>query len=211
MNRLIPHLLLVLIAGLLGLLALMWVTPSGEVRNVRWSPPPAQKTDYASMVSALPKDVVVSTAQFVAMLERPLFTLTRRPPPPPESAAKEAPPPDNLSTAKLLGVMAAGADGKAIVDVAGKVRRIGVRESLEGWTLSRVDDRSVTFASGGQTRVLALVKSRGTTYTGQSPAATAATPTPVASPSPSTAQMPSRPSGSAAPRPSFGGGARPAP
>ena len=156
---------LLLAAGLAG----MWIGPDGRLRNVHWQAPSPQTTDFTAMASALPAIAPADTRQFIAMLERPLFSPTRRPPPPPPQAT-EKPPEDNISTAQLAGVFYGNGEGGIIVQMAGKPRRVRLNETVEGWTLTTVQDRSVTFTKGGQTHVLQLPRAAVAKYSRLSPA-----------------------------------------
>lgn len=154
------HVLAVLCAvnALLALgLGALWFQPDGSLRNVHWQAPEPVNVDYLAMVPSLPARNPVETGRLMAMLERPLFSSTRRPPPPvvPEAAI----PVDNLSAARLLGVFEGAQFSGAIIQVAGKNRRVRLNESVDGWVLQSVQRRAVTFASGNQTRTLPLVQS----------------------------------------------------
>lgn len=138
-------------------LAALWFQPDGSLRNAHWQAPEPVNADYLAMVPSLPARKPVETGRLMAMLERPLFSSTRRPPPP---VVPEAPiPVDNLSTARLLGVFEGAQASGAILQVAGKNRRVRLNESVDGWVLQSVQRRAVTFASGDQTRTLSLVRS----------------------------------------------------
>ena len=166
------HALLVLVAlnGALALwLAWLWFTPQGGLRNTHWQAPMAQKTDLSGLLPALPMLLQTDTSRFIVLLEKPLFSPTRRPPPtppppPPPTAAALV---DNLSTARLSGVFEGPGGTGIIVQMAGKNRRLQLNQSLEGWTLKSVQGREVTFASGGETRVLQLPRAALNAYTGQ--------------------------------------------
>lgn len=138
-------------------LAALWFQPDGRLRNAHWQAPEPVNADYLAMVPSLPARKPVETGRLMAMLERPLFSSTRRPPPPvvPEASM----PVDNLSTARLLGVFEGAQASGAILQVAGKNRRVRLNESVDGWVLQSVQRRAVTFASGEQTRTLSLVRS----------------------------------------------------
>ncbi len=155
MKKHVLHALLVLNAALVLVLAWLWVDTSGHLRNIHWQAPAPQTTDYAAMIPALPGPAPSDTSRFIAMLDRPLFSPTRRPPPPPPSS--QAPElTDNLSTAQLSGLFQGQGDGGIIVRIGDKHRRVRLHDSVEGWTLSAVQDRSATFTRGGQSRVLQL-------------------------------------------------------
>jgi len=170
---------------LAALLAWLWFTPQGAIKNSAWTPPAAQKTDYAQMIPPLPGNAQVDTSKFVAMLDRPLFTLTRRPPPPPPPP--EAPAPvDTLTTARISGVFSSSAGGGVIINLAGKDRRVRLNESIEGgWTLQSISGSTVTFTGAGQSRSLTLPRAALTSYSGlpvASPPAAQAQPAPAVQP-----------------------------
>ena len=83
MKRYSLHLLLCVNAILALVLLWMWISPDGTLRNVRWQPPEPRKSDVAGLLPVLPAVGTADTRAFIAMLERPLFSATRRPPPPP--------------------------------------------------------------------------------------------------------------------------------
>ena len=86
MKRYALHWLVALNLLLAAGLAWMWIGSDGRLRNVHWQVPSPQTTDYAAMVPPLPGITPADTRQFIAMLERPLFSPIRRPPPPPPPA-----------------------------------------------------------------------------------------------------------------------------
>lgn len=154
-------------------LTAMWVDPQGQLRHVHWVRPDPIQADYMQMLPVLPGREPVRTDTFLALLERPLFSSTRRPPPPPPPPVP-TPPPDLLANAQVLGVYAGdAASSGAIVRIDGKGRRIRLGESINGWQLSSVKERSAVFISGGQTRELQLVRSRAGTAVADIPAARA--------------------------------------
>ena len=165
MKRFALHLLALLCVALAVILAWLWFTPAGQLRNAHWQPPAAQKNDYAAMVPSLPGVMSADASQFIALRERPLFAPTRRPPPPPPPVAEA--PPDNLSAARLSGTYQGSGAGGVILNIAGKDRRVALKSSFEGWTLQSIEGRSATFARGGQTRILQLPRAALTNYTGQ--------------------------------------------
>ncbi len=172
---------LCVVNGLLALgLAALWFQPDGSLRNSHWQTPEPVNADYLTMVPSLPARRPVETGRLMVMLERPLFSSTRRPPPP---VVPEAPiPVDNLSTARLLGVFEGAQASGAILQVAGKNRRVRLNESVDGWVLQSVQRRAVTFASGDQTRTLSLMRSLVNTGPGMAmPAVPAPAPPPASS------------------------------
>jgi hypothetical protein len=157
-----PVIGMLIAANVLLVLALtaMWVDPQGQVRHTRWVRPDPIQSDYMQMLPGLPSREPVRTDVFLALLERPIFSSTRRPPPPPPPPVP-APPPDLLANAQIVGVFSGGSDsGGAIVRIDGKGRRIRLGESINGWRLTSVKERSAVFTNGGQTREMLLVRSK---------------------------------------------------
>lgn len=140
---------------ILGLVAL-WFQPDGNLRNTHWRAPDPVKTDYLALVPSLPARKSVDTGRLMAMLERPLFSSTRRPPPRGASEAQASG--DSLGAARLLGVFEGGQASGVILHVAGKNRRLRLNESVDGWVLQGVQKRAATFVSGDQTRTLSMVR-----------------------------------------------------
>ncbi|AVP58853.1 hypothetical protein [Pulveribacter suum] len=204
---------LVLVNACLALaLAYLWLSPDEQQNNLRWRAPEPQLVDYAAMLPALPGPAQIDTGQFIAMLERPVFSLTRRPPPPPPPpAAEEQVATDTLGTAQLSGIFQGAGNEAIIIQIAGKPRRVRLDETVDGWRLSSVQARSATFARGSQTRELQLPRAALTKGAANNPAVPAPQPPPArgqdeASPSSPPSPAPSAPK--ARPRPSFGGGTR---
>ena len=86
-----------------------------------------------------------------ATRERPLFTPARHPPkPPPPPVKKEPvvkkpkvekpPPPPKPPSLRLIGVVMSSDDKMAmVVDKSRKVKRIGLGDEFEGWTVAKVE------------------------------------------------------------------------
>ena len=160
------HGIRILVAAALVLafvLGWMWVDSKGQPRNVHWQPPEPLKPDFSGMIPPLPEQKPVDLGRFVATLERPLFSPSRRPPPPPPPPAPPPPPPpppDPLATVHLYGVFAGDDGGGIIVRVDGKPRRVRISERIGAWTVTDIDNRNVTLVRGGETRILKLVHAR---------------------------------------------------
>lgn len=161
MKRYALHLLTGLAIGLALVLAALWFRPDSTVRNGTWVPPEPLRADYQAMLPTLPGVGSADTSRFVAMLDRPIFSVTRRPPPPPPppEAAQPPPPPDNLSTARISGMFQGNGAGGVIILVAGKQQRAQINDLVDGWTLKAIQGQSATFVRGGQQRVLTLQRS----------------------------------------------------
>lgn len=185
MKRHALTMLLVINVALAVVLAALWLNPDGSLRNTHWAAPVPIKNDYLQMLPFLPERQPIDTNRFLALLERPLFQLTRRPPPPPPppTAVVQAPV-DNLSTAQLSGVVAGDGSASIIITMAGKARRVRLNESVDGWALQSIQGRSVTFAGGGQTRTLQLPRAAVTSSSGAALPASPL-PMPAAPPAPS--------------------------
>ena len=164
MKRYVGGILVVLNIALAGILAWMWFAPNGALKNVHWDVPRGQKANLDDLVPHLGKAHAMDHSQFLAMLDRPLFSPTRRPPPPPPPPPVEAPPPppDYLADAVLTGVYVGG-DGKSggiIIKFQGKDKSLPLRGVLDGWTLSSVADNRVYFTRGGETKEITLLKAK---------------------------------------------------
>lgn len=152
-----------LLAGLnvllVSLLAWLWIDPQGGLRGIHWQPPEAIKPDLGGGLSAAAlgrEDTDV--ARFMAILDRPVFSPTRRPPPPPKAAA--AAQADPLATIHLYGLFTGSEGGGVIVKVEGKTRRVKVSESIGDWNLKEVRAGEVVFSRGAETRVVPLVQAK---------------------------------------------------
>ena len=166
MKRNALTLLVALNVVLVLVLAALWLHRDG---NVRWQAPKPITSDYLQMLPVLPERTRVDTARFMSWLERPVFSVTRRPPPPPPPPSPSTPPApvDTLADAKLLGVAENGQTGAVILHIGGKSRRVRLNEMVDGgWVLRTVQARSATFDNAGQTRTLQLVRAAVSTYTG---------------------------------------------
>ncbi|MDD2713234.1 MAG: hypothetical protein PHU77_09995 [Simplicispira sp.] len=184
MKRHALPLLIALNAALLLVLAALWLHSDGSLRNVRWQAPEPITSDYLQMLPALPERSRVDTARFMLWLERPLFSLTRRPPPPPPPTPPA--PVDTLADARLLGIVQSDQASAAILFVGGKNRRVRLNETVDGgWVLRAVQGRSATFVNAGQSRTLQLVRAVVNAYTGAPiPVALPPPPPPPAGPAP---------------------------
>jgi general secretion pathway protein N len=110
--------------------------------NVPDRPAASQAAPAAPTVAALPP-----LTSFAAIVERPLFAPTRRPDP-----ARTGPAGPAIETRyRLLGLMSAGRDRKALI--ADGARRFELKEgdALDGWTVTHVEqDRLVLSSPAGQ-------------------------------------------------------------
>ena len=164
MKRYLGWALLALNVLLFVLLVWMWFKPNGELKNAQWQPPRGQKANLDGLVPPLGKPQAMDTSQFLAMLDRPLFSLSRRPPPPPPPPVAEAPPPppDYLADAVLTGVYTTGngRSGGVIITFQGKSRSLPLQAALDGWVLNSIAENRVYFSRGGQTKEITLQKAK---------------------------------------------------
>lgn len=178
------------LAGLNLLLALalaaLWLTPQGTLRGVRWPVPPAVAPQLGQADAApLPAPAAASASRFLATLERPLFSPTRRPPPP-APAQNAAPEVDPLADIQLQGLYTGPGGGGLFAKVAGKNLRVPVGGKLGGWDVKSINDREVTLARGAQTHTLRLAPAK---LSKLAPPPPKAAPTPAAeSPAPAKSQ-----------------------
>ena len=160
MKRYLGVLLVALNAALVLVLAWLWFKPNGELKNSQWQEPRGQKAAIEDLVPAIGKPEAMDQKQFLAMLDRPLFSATRRPP-----------PPDYLAGAVLSGVYMTedGKSGGVIIKFQGKDRSLPLQGVLDGWTLSSVAANRVYFTRGGETKEITLQKAK--LQTGYGPSA----------------------------------------
>ena len=154
--------------GLAVFLTGLWINRQGQWRNTHWQAPAPLTTNYLEMLPLLPEPARVPTSRFMALLERPLFSETRRPPPPPPPPAPPVPV-DVLSNAQLSAIYAGEQLTGVIINVNGKNRRVRLNESVDGWVLRSVQERVATFDYGGQQRQLQLMRAKVGTSAGGKP------------------------------------------
>lgn len=161
MNRTVTLVLMVLATLLAGLLAWLWIGPNGSLRGIHWQAPAAVRPDLGSLSTASLQGGDADVSRFMAILDRPVFSPTRRPPPPPPPPKVVVPPrPDPLDTIHLYGLFSGAGGGGLIARVEGKTRRVKVSEAIGDWTLKEIRPRDVVFAKGAETRVVPLVPAR---------------------------------------------------
>ena len=152
------RLLLLVILLLGGGLAWQWFDENAVPRSLAWTPPAAVLPELAKPFPApQPGASAANPAQYLAMLERPLFAPDRRPPPPPAPPAPPPapPPPDPLANVQISGIFSGDPAG-IIANVDGKARRVRINDSIGGWTLKSISGREVTFGQGSDSRQLRM-------------------------------------------------------
>lgn len=172
------RLFFVLVAALAAALAWLWVGADGKLRNMTWQAPVPIAPDLGGEAVHLPAAKPMDVSLFMATLDRPLFSPNRRPAPPTPKEGDAKPAPDPLAGLHLYGLYTSeqGPSG-ILVRVNGKVRRIGIDESLGDWKLQSIREREVVLMRDGEERTIPLAISRST-VPGKAPAgsATAAQP-----------------------------------
>ena len=156
MTNLGARLFLALDALLVAALAWLWFGHDGGAsRTLVWQPPAAIAPELGAAAVELPPVAAMDTRAFVATLDRPLFSRTRRPPP--KAAPEEALAADTLKDVRLIGLYTT-TDGRAgaLLRNGAAVQRVALKEQIGGWTLQSVQGRQVTLVRAGRSRVLEL-------------------------------------------------------
>jgi hypothetical protein len=158
------RLTLLLLAGnvlLAGVLLWLWVGPDGRLRGIHWQPPAAIRPDLGRLATSANIQDDAMLAGFMRILDRPLFSPSRRPPPPPPPPKVVVPvPPDPLNTIHLFGIFGSGASGGVLARIDGKTRRVQVSDRVGEWTLKEIQSRAVLFTKGAESRTVSLVQAR---------------------------------------------------
>ena len=191
MRRFVIPLLLCLSTLVALALAWMWLTPQGHKRQFNWQAPPPKEVDFKSVLPVHAQVAAVENGRLIAMQERPIFSVTRRPPPPPPPPPVP-PPVDVLSSAKVTGIYSGTGGAGVLLNLGGKSRRVRVNENVDGWVLTGIEGRNATFVSAGQTRSLPLGRAALTSAPAGVPLS-ATVNTSVAEPAAPSEQRPSRP------------------
>ena len=121
------------------------------------APPPVEPAALALPSIEEPAVAVPPLAAYAAVVERPLFSPTRRPPV--VAAPDEAAPPARRDELTLRGVMLAPHKRVALIEIEGadeEARWLAEGETLQGWTIAAVRERHVVLSEHGETRELAL-------------------------------------------------------
>lgn len=155
------HLLLALNVVLLAAFLAQWFDDGANWREPHWSVPQSLAPDLSVAAPRLPRVHGADPAAFAALLDRPVFSPTRRPPVPPPvvvvAPPPPPPPPDPLATAQLVGLYGSGSTaGGALIRLEGKVRRVVLGDAIAGWTLRTVGDREVRLERGAESKTLTL-------------------------------------------------------
>ncbi len=137
-------------ALLLGVCLALAALVYAQVQMEAPGPAPAGAGGETPPMAALPAQPSYALApldDFSAILERPLFSPTRRPP-----AQGEAPTatPESKLQVTLVGVIISSEEQIAIVRLkdASRFERLSVGDSFQGWILDSIEPSRVTFRRG---------------------------------------------------------------
>ena len=137
-----------------------WFTPDFQLKQFVWSPPAAVKPQ-SDPIPALEPSASADASVMLQIMERPLFSPTRRPPPQPKAPAPPDPP-DILATANILGLYGEGSAAGVLVEADGRVQRVKPGAEVAGWILRRISPHSAEFERGSETRELRITRKRAT-------------------------------------------------
>ena len=127
------HLILLVGAAMLGGAATIWIAG-----DKRWTPPPPRLPDASLYQLPSSPGARFALAPEESLAARPLFSESRRPPAPDVAEGASKDEPDPLRDVKVLGLFGSGAEGGGVFQVAGKVIRLRVGESIGPWVLRSV-------------------------------------------------------------------------
>ena len=115
----------------------------------------AARTEEQEQSAAAPANPVAAQPldQLSTILDRPLFSPSRRPPAPPpppvaQAPAPPAPPPDLV----LFGVVMDGEGARAVVRAGAdkKILRAQIGDEIDGWKVSQIEGRKVVLSLDGR-------------------------------------------------------------
>jgi general secretion pathway protein N len=168
LNRFVPSVLAGAVAAALLVAVVFQLDESSG--SVATPIPPAPAASAAIPPSQALVAVSLDPSKEESVVNRPLFSPTRRPPPPPPSPATAdpskttkpsvpQPPPINFS---LVGIVRDRASSLAIIQpTGGKVMSLREGQSWSGWTLVSIGVDSASFRNGAAQQELVLDFKRG--------------------------------------------------
>jgi hypothetical protein len=176
MTKISPVTKLAILVGVVAIPYLLWTSSSGTPTGVAGVPKEraAQASAPEPADDAVPKRRELPALQtFAAVVERPLFTPTRRlvrpveapatePEPPPaattEEAAPEAPPTTPRPDLRFFGTMRHGKTFAALVTRAGGTgsQTLAVGDTVDDWQVAEVDRDRLVLAHEGERYTLSI-------------------------------------------------------
>ncbi|HZT87897.1 MAG TPA: hypothetical protein VFA12_08005 [Stellaceae bacterium] len=110
-------------------------------------PPPAISVAAPASPAAPPALELPPLASFTAVVERPLFSSSRRA----GGGAKQAPGAAFAGRYRLLGLIAAGDDRRALLAEGPRVVELKEGDAVEGWRIKRIEqDRLILSSATGE-------------------------------------------------------------
>lgn len=152
MRRYAILILAVLNMGLATVLIAFWVDVSGKLRNITWQAPAPHAVELGEAPAGLTRNDT-DMGRYLATLDRPLFSPSRRPAPA-KADASTAQQVDALAGVQLSGVFGGGQFGGLIAKIEGKNKRVMLGEQIGDWTLKAVKGAEATLSRVDETRVL---------------------------------------------------------
>lgn len=136
----------ILVLALGSLVTLLLFTPA------RFMPPPVHSVAQENSAVAMPGVEVRELSSLEAVIQRPLFSPSRRPWMPPASTVNTESV-GALDTFELVGVVISDSVRRALIRPPDGARTLSLAEGdrLDGWRLNRVDEQAAHFVADGMT------------------------------------------------------------
>ena len=140
----------------------------------------AARTEEEGQSAAAPANPVAAQPldQLSTILDRPLFSPSRRPPAPPPPPVVQAPPPPTPPPPPpdlvLFGVVMDGEGARAVVRAGAdkKILRAQIGDDIDGWKVSQIEGRKVVLSLDGRFATFKLFNDdRGRSESAGGPAA----------------------------------------
>lgn len=140
----------------------------------------AARTEEQERSAAAPANPVAAQPldQLSTILDRPLFSPSRRPPAPPPPPVVQAPPPPTPPPPPpdlvLFGVVMDGEGARAVVRAGAdkKILRAQIGDDIDGWKVSQIEGRKVVLSLDGRFATFKLFNDdRGRSESAGGPAA----------------------------------------
>ena len=159
MSRLISPLQVLLLALLALLLLVLWQAPGPLAGWRYWQAPPPQAPNLADVQAALLQVNPAAVAEHPEVLQRPLFSATRRPPSP-AAVAESAPPPppekNPLDEVRIQGLLSGPTLQGVMLAEGDQTRFVALGQKVGAWTLRQVAADHVVFGRGSKQHRLEL-------------------------------------------------------
>lgn len=155
MNRLAAPLYLIAVLVLGALLAALWLAPGPLAALRHWQAPAPQAPNLDDVHAALLHAHPGAAADYPELLQRPLFSATRRPPAPPappvaKPQPEPEPEPNPIEHVRVLGVITGPTLNGALLAEGEGTRFLPLNQKYEGWTLRTLAEDHVVFQFRGR-------------------------------------------------------------